>query len=104
MAIQHNLPSHVYDAYLAEPRRIRLLGSSHPGSCAAPFYADNAQAPGLFTFSNLYAPHNMQRDLLHAACVALEAILVPLRGRSMHGRASEVRRIPLPRTPVNRGV
>src|SRR5215208_2078097 len=39
----------------------------------------------------------------YAACVASEALLAALRGRSMQDPAYELRRIPLPRTPVNRG-
>jgi hypothetical protein len=35
--------------------------------------------------------------------VALEAILVPLRGRYIQDPASELPRISIPRTPVNRG-
>jgi len=34
-------------------------------------------------------------DLRHEACKALEAILAPLGGRSMHDRANGLRRIPL---------
>ena len=34
--------------------------------------------------------------------MASEAILVPLGGRSMHDLASELRRIPLPRTRMNK--
>jgi hypothetical protein len=34
--------------------------------------------------------------------MALEAILTPLGGPSMQDPASELRRIPIPRTPVNK--
>jgi hypothetical protein len=42
-----------------------------------------------------------EKDLSQAACRALEVILTPLRGGSMQDPASELRRIPLPRTLVN---
>ena len=42
-------------------------------------------------------PHEGFSDTL------LETILVPLRGQSMHDRESELLRIPLPRTLVNKG-
>src|SRR5215217_4708367 len=38
----------------------------------------------------------------HVAGVASETILAPLGGHSMHDPASELRRIPIPRTPVNK--
>ena len=43
-------------------------------------------------------------DLRYAAWKALETILAPLNGGSMHDPANELRRIPLPRTPVNKGI
>jgi hypothetical protein len=39
----------------------------------------------------------------HAAWGASEAILAPLRGGSMHDPGYELPRIPIPRTPVNKG-
>src|SRR5215210_5944278 len=39
----------------------------------------------------------------HAAYEASEAILVAIGGGSMHDSANGLRRIPLPRTPVNKG-
>src|SRR5918995_6532078 len=51
--------------------------------------------------SDLYAPPQYV-DLAHAAWWAQEAILTPLRGRSMQDPANELRRIPLPRRWVNR--
>src|SRR5215208_5482178 len=56
---------------------------------------------GLFTSSDLYAPPQHVVPS-HAAGVASEGILSPLGGRFMQDPASELRRIPLPRTPVNR--
>jgi hypothetical protein len=47
-------------------------------------------------------PTSQDVVLRHEACRALEAILTLLGGRSMHDPANEFRRIPLPRTPVNK--
>jgi hypothetical protein len=58
---------------------------------------------GLFTSSDLYAPPQHVVPS-HAAGVASEGILSPLGGRFMQDPASELRRIPLPRNRVNRGV
>ena len=58
--------------------------------------------PNLFKSPDLYAPPQ-HVDPLHSAWWASEAILAALGGRSMHDPASELPRIPLPRTPVNKG-
>src|SRR5215211_5878436 len=55
---------------------------------------------GLFTSSDLYAPPQHVVPS-HAAGVASEGILWPLGGRFMQDPASELRRIPLPRSRVN---
>ena len=43
-------------------------------------------------------------DPAHAARRPSEAILAPIRGESMQDRASELRRMHLPRTWVNKGM
>src|SRR5215208_1620696 len=53
--------------------------------------------------ADLYtAPQHV--GLTHVAQVAPEATLAAPGGRSMQDRASELPRIPLPRTPVNKGL
>jgi hypothetical protein len=52
-------------------------------------------------YPDLYAPPQ-HVDLAHAAWWASEAILTPLRARSMHDPANELPRIPLLSTLVNR--
>src|SRR5215203_3770605 len=57
---------------------------------------------GLFTTSDVYAtPQHVV--LSHAAGVASEGILSLLGVGSMQDRANELRRIHIPRTPVNKG-
>src|SRR5215204_1569643 len=57
---------------------------------------------GGFTRAYLYAPPQHVVPS-HAAWRTSEGILWPLEGRFMHDHESELRRIPLPRTWVNRG-
>src|SRR5215213_8690169 len=60
------------------------------------------RCPGLSMSADLYAaPQHV--DLTHVAQVASEATLAAPGGRSMQDPASELPRIPLPRTRVNRG-
>src|SRR5215213_8828672 len=54
----------------------------------------------IFKSPDLYAPPQ-HVDPLHSAWWASEAILTALGGRSMHDPASELPRIPLPRTRVH---
>ena len=58
--------------------------------------------PNLFTSSDLYAPPQ-HVDPSWSAWWASEAILAALGGRSMHDPATQLPRMPLPRTPVNKG-
>jgi hypothetical protein len=60
------------------------------------------QRCALFAPLYLYAPPQ-HVDLAHVAWWASEAILAPLSGCSMHCSANGLRRIPLPRTRVNKG-
>src|SRR5215204_1031375 len=56
---------------------------------------------GLFTPADLYAPPQ-HVDPRPPWCIVSQAILAALRGRYMHDPASELRRIPLLRTPMNK--
>jgi hypothetical protein len=61
---------------------------------------DTSWGQSLFTSSDLHAaPQHVVSS--HAAWLASKGILSPLRGRCMHDRASELRRIPLLGTSVN---
>src|SRR5215213_2322883 len=82
------------------PRR-GVLGSLYPAHCIAPVEYHLIDQ-NLFTRSDLYAPPQ-HVDPSRVASVASEAILATLGGRPIHDPANELRRIPLPRTPVNRG-
>src|SRR5215203_2336507 len=56
---------------------------------------------GLFTPADLYAPPQ-HVDPRPPWCMVSQAILALLRGRFMHDPASELPRIPIPRTPLNK--
>ena len=57
--------------------------------------------PGSFVFLYIY-PAPLGVVVGHAAWRRLEGLSAPLRRRSMQDRGSELRRIHLPRTPVNK--
>ena len=78
-------------------------GGSQQGRVACGFRGlSSLPRCSIFTSSDLYAPPQ-HVDPLHSAWWASEAILTALRGRNMQDPASELRRTPLPRTPVNKG-
>jgi len=64
----------------------------------------NTHAPRTeaFIWLHLHAPP-LDVVVAHAACRTSEAILAALRGGYMQDRASELRRITIPRTWVNKG-
>src|ERR671912_1460137 len=80
------------------------LLSEDPAPCAYVLGMGYGVSDNAVAFVSLHVhPTPQDVDLRHAACRALEAILTPLGGRSMHDPANGLLRIPLPRTPVNNG-
>src|SRR5215216_2444204 len=77
-------------------------GGSQQGRVACGFRGlSSLPRCSIFTSSDLYAPPQ-HVDPLHSAWWASEAILTALSGRNMQDPASELRRIPLLGTSVNK--